>query len=70
MEIRHKFAEALQQHPLLVADVESRQDIGPFQLLRLLYRSIADQHEPFDAIADVFFKLRARVWRRQFLRLP
>ncbi len=62
MDTRHKFLEALQQHPLLVADVESRHDVGPYQLLRLLYRAISQQHEPFDAIADVFFKLRARVW--------
>ena len=60
-EVAHKFLEALKEHSLLVADVESRYNVGPFQLVRLLYRAISQHSKPRDAIVDVFTKLRSRI---------
>ena len=60
-EVAHKFLEALKEHSLLVADVESRYNVGPFQLVRLLYRAISQHSKPRDAIVDVFTKLRTRI---------
>ena len=46
---------------LVIADVESKEHVGPFQLLKIMYCCVSKHSDPHDGLRDLFAKLRANV---------
>lgn len=53
--------EHLGESTLVLADVESKEHVGPFQLLKVLYCCVSQHSDPHDGLRDLFAKLQANI---------